>query len=243
MEYRPLPPMIPISACGNQSSRSAARHSVKLVIIQDGNSGPHGRQLRGARDATIWRMRFLTAGCLLLALSGAGRAQEKSANQAELKSVTVPALIDHNRVVINADVRLPDGSARAGSGLGRQWQSRSGSFTAAGDGAGAASRLRQARMLFARSHEIVMGGMSIPFSGIKEAKIPLKPVNAAAVLAPGMNAEINLPSSLLRHYDVLIDFPDHKFSIGSPGTIHFHGSAGKVQVNAENGLIQVPSQD
>jgi hypothetical protein len=47
---------------------------------------------------------------------------------------------------------------------------------------------------------------------------------------------------VLRHYDVLIDFPGHKFSIGTPGTIHFQGSSGKVMVNAENGLIQVPSK-
>jgi hypothetical protein len=40
----------------------------------------------------------------------------------------------------------------------------------------------------------------------------------------------------------LIDFPDHKVSIGLPGTIHFRGSAGKVEINAENGLIQVPSK-
>jgi hypothetical protein len=40
----------------------------------------------------------------------------------------------------------------------------------------------------------------------------------------------------------LIDFPERKFSIGAPGTIHFLGSSGKVQINAENGLIQIPSR-
>jgi hypothetical protein len=87
-----------------------------------------------------------------------------------------------------------------------------------------------------------VGGMKIDLTGIKQVKIPLKPVDAASVLAPGMNVEINLPSSILRHYDVLIDFPGRKFSIGAPGTIHFRGPSGKVQINAENGLIQVPSQ-
>jgi hypothetical protein len=84
--------------------------------------------------------------------------------------------------------------------------------------------------------------MSVPLTAVKEAKIPLRPVNEAAVLAPGMNAEINLPSSILRQYDVLIDFVERKFSIGAPGTIHFHGALGKALVNAQNGLIQVPSQ-
>jgi len=70
----------------------------------------------------------------------------------------------------------------------------------------------------------------------------LRPVSEAAVLALGVDAEMNLPSSILRKYDVLIDFVDRKVSIGAPGTIQFHGSSGKVLVSAENGLIQVPSQ-
>jgi hypothetical protein len=178
----------------------------------------------------------------LLALSGAGRAQEKGASQAELKSVTVPALIDHNRVVINADVQLPDGSAERvrawvdngdpDLNLSRRLATELGLAVSCGE--------RECSSPAPR--DIVVGGMVIPLTGIKEAKIPLKPVNAAAVLAPGMNAEINLPSSVLRHYDVLIDFPDHKVSIGLPGMLHFRGSAGKVEINAENGLIQVPSK-
>ncbi len=91
--------------------------------------------------------------------------------------------------------------------------------------------------------EIIVDGMTIPLSVVKEKlKIPLKPVEAATILAPGISAEINLPSSILRHYDVLIDYPGHKFSIGAPGTIQFRGPSSKVQINAENGLIQVPSQ-
>jgi hypothetical protein len=89
---------------------------------------------------------------------------------------------------------------------------------------------------------MVIGGMSVPLTAVKEARIPLRSVNEAAVLALGMDAEINLPSSILRQYDVLIDFVERKFSLGAPGTIDFHGSAGKALVNAQNGLIQVPSQ-
>ena len=84
--------------------------------------------------------------------------------------------------------------------------------------------------------------MKVPLASVREAKIPLRPVNAAAVLAAGMGVEINLPASVLRHYDVLIDFPEHKFSIGAPGTIHFRGPSAKALINAQNGLIQVPSQ-
>jgi hypothetical protein len=90
--------------------------------------------------------------------------------------------------------------------------------------------------------EIVIGGMKIPLSGVKEAKISLKPVAASAVMAAGMNAEISVPSTVLRNYDVLIDFPGHKFTIGQPGSLKFNGVKAKVIVNSQNGLVQVPSE-
>ena len=175
-------------------------------------------------------------------LSGFIRAQDKPAPQTEPTSVTVPAIIDHNRVVINADVQLPDGSSQTvhvwvDNGNPDLFLSRRVATLL-----GLAVGCKDKECSSPPPREIVVGGMKIPFTGVKEAKIPLKPVNAASVLAPGMNAEINLPSSILRHYDVLVDFPGHKFSIGAPGTLHFRGPSGKVQINAENGLIQVPSQ-
>ena len=48
-------------------------------------------------------------------------------------------------------------------------------------------------LLLLRLPELTVGGMKIPLTGVKQAKIPLKPVNAASVLAPGMNVEITLP--------------------------------------------------
>jgi hypothetical protein len=169
-------------------------------------------------------------------------AQAKPAPQPEPKSVTVPAAIDHNRVVINADIALPNGAtervhAWVDNGdpdlyLSRRLATLLGLPVSCDDKECSAPP----------PPEMTVGGLNIPLSGVKQAKIPLKPVNAAAVLAPGMNVEITLPSSILRHYDVLIDFPGRRFSIGLPGTIPFRGPNGKVQVNPENGLIQVPSQ-
>jgi hypothetical protein len=176
----------------------------------------------------------------VLLLCGFIGAQDKAS--AAPQSVTVPAAIDHNRVVINADVPLPDGSTqrvRAWVDNGNPELNLSRRLATL---LGLAVSCNDHECSSPPPREIIVGGMTIPLAGIKEAKIPLKPVNAASVLVPGMSVEINLPSSILRHYDVLIDFPGHKFSIGAPGTIHFRGPSGKVQVNAENGLIQVPSQ-
>ena len=190
-------------------------------------------------------MRFCTAAAFsLLLLCGFIRGQDNPAHQSGPNSVTVPAAIDHNRVVINADIALPDGSTQrvrvwVDNGnpelnLSRRLATQLGLAVSCNDNDQECSS--------PAPQEIIIGGMRIPLISSKQAKIPLKPVNAASVLAPGMSADINLPSSILRRYDVLIDFPGHKFSIGAPGTIHFRGPGGKVQVNAENGLIQVPSQ-
>ena len=191
-------------------------------------------------------MRSCTAVYLLFLLCGFIRAQDNPTHPAEPNSVTVPMTIDHNRVVINVEVPLPDGSTQRV----RAWIEN-------GNPDLNLSRRLATQLQLAVScndkdsdhdcsspppPEIIVGGMKIALIGVKLAKIPLKPVDAASVLAPGMNVEINLPSGILRHYDVLFDFPGHKFSIGAPGTIHFRGEIAKAQINAENALIQLPSQ-
>ena len=185
-------------------------------------------------------MRVVIAGLLLFSLAGQSDAQEKTA--AGVRVVTVPATIDHNRIVIQAGLRLPDGSmqtvrAWVDNGNPDLYLSRRVATVLS-----LPVKCGDQECSSPPPAEIVIGGMSVPLTAVKEAKIPLRPVSEAAVLALGMNAEINLPSSILRQYDVLIDFVDRKFSLGAPGTIHFRGSAHKVLVNSGNGLVQVPSQ-
>jgi hypothetical protein len=186
-------------------------------------------------------MRAIAFACFLLFLIGQAHGQGKI-TPTTAKLVTVPATIDHNRVIIRADLRLPDGSTQmigawVDNGnpelnLSRRVAMLLGLKVKCGDQECSAPP----------PAEIVIGGMSIPLAGLKEAKIPLRPVNEVAILAGGVDAEINLPSSILLHYDVLVDFVERRFSIGEPGTIHFRGSSAKVLVNGENGLIEVPSQ-
>ncbi len=158
------------------------------------------------------------------------------------QSVTVPMGLDHNRIIVDVDIPLPDGSTQRIRG----WVD---------NGNPDLSISRRAAMLMGMTitctdkacsapppHEITIGGMKISLTTMKAATIPLKPVAAAAVMAPGMNAEINLPSRVLRNYDVLVDYPDRQFSIGQPGSLRFKGVTAKVMVNAESGLIQIPSR-
>lgn len=182
-------------------------------------------------------MRAVVAACCLLLLCGWVETQETAAPQ----QVTVPAAIDHNRVIINADLILPNGSAETV----RAWVDNGNPDLYISRRVATLLNLAvtcgNQECSSPAPRQLVIGGMTIPLSQVKEAKIPLKPVSAAAVLAPGMAVEMNIPASVLRNYDVLINFPEHRFSIGEPGTLHFRGSSEKVRVT-ENGLIQVPSQ-
>jgi len=180
-------------------------------------------------------MRVLIGGCLLALVTISAVAEENNA-------VTVPATIDHNRVVIRGDVQLPDRSTQAvrvwvDNGNPDLYMSRRLATMLA-----LPVKCSDQECFSPPPSSLLIGGMTIPLTAVKEAKIPLRPENQAAVLALGMDAEMSLPSTVLRKYDVLVDFVEHKLSIGPPGSIRFHGTSAKVQINAENGLIQVPSQ-
>jgi hypothetical protein len=84
--------------------------------------------------------------------------------------------------------------------------------------------------------------MRIPLASLKTATVPRKLHSVEVVMEPGMSAEINLPSTILRNYDVLLNFPDRQFTIAPSGTLKFNGVKAKAIVNSENGLIQIPSQ-
>jgi hypothetical protein len=158
------------------------------------------------------------------------------------KSVTVPVTLDHNRVVIDVDLPLPDGTTQrvrawVDNGNPDMYLSRRVATVL-----GLNVTCGEKECSAPPPHEIMIGGLKLPLNTVKEAKIPLRPPTAAAVAFPGMSAEINIPSTILRNYDVLINFPGHEFTIAPPGTLKFNGSKTKVLVNAENGLIQIPSQ-
>jgi len=186
-------------------------------------------------------MRLSTALIALVFLAVSAVAQDAGKPQPEPKSVTVPVTLDHNRVVIDVYLPLSDGSTKRVRG-----------WVDTGDPELQMSQ-RMAKLMglaitcdantcsAPSPCEIMIGAMKISLAALKEVRIPLKPGSAASVMVPGMSAEIKIPSSVLRNYDVLINFPDREFSIGLPGSLNFKGVKSKMLVNA-SGFIQIPSK-
>jgi hypothetical protein len=188
----------------------------------------------------------------LLALAFVTAAFAQDASQPAPKSVTIPITLDHDRVVIDVYLPLPDGTTKRIRGwvdngnpdleMSRRAATLMGLNVTCDDKACTAPPPAAITLRDAKTGGMKTGDMPISLANIKEVKIPLKPVSAATVMVPGMSAEINLPASILCHYDVLVDFPDREFTVAQPGALKFKGISGKILINAGNGLIQVPSQ-
>jgi hypothetical protein len=186
-------------------------------------------------------MRFSTALIALALLTASVLAQNGSKAEPAPKSVTVPITLDHNRIVIDVYLPLPDGSTKrvrgwVDNGDSDVWMSRRAAALM-----GLTVTCDDKECSAPPPAAITIGEMKITLSTIQRVRIPLKPASAASVMAPGMSAEIKIPSSVLRNYAVLINFPDREFSIGLPGSLKFKGVTSKMLVNVD-GLIQIASK-
>jgi hypothetical protein len=187
-------------------------------------------------------MRYSASVIALCLAVSAAFAQNSPKLETEQKSVTVPITLDHNRAVIDVYLPLPDGSTKRVRGWVDNGNPNFEMSRRAATLMGLAVTCSEAECSAPPPAAINIGEMKITLSAIKKATIPLKPPSAATVMEAGMSAEINLPSTVLRNYDVLFDFPNREFTIGAPGSLKFKGVSAKVQVNAENGRIEVPAQ-
>ena len=188
----------------------------------------------------------MAAVCILLSICHPVWARDKP-HPSIGPAVTVPATIDHNRVVISVGIPLKDGSteiihAWVDNGDPELWMSkRVAELMGVSVSCEAQTCVGHANPQ-SPAMKIVIGELKVSLPPSIALKIPPDSGSTPGVIAPGMNAELNIPSTVLRQYEVLIDFPQHRFTIGAPGSIQFQGEPAKVAINGESGLIQVPSK-
>ena len=167
------------------------------------------------------------------------------AAQTEPQSATVPVTLDHNRIIIDVYLPLPDSTQKRV----RAWVDTGSAELLLDERVAKLMGLRPAAdskeievfgvkmRLVEAPREILVGGMKISFVGVKEAK-----VLAGDSIAPGSSAEIRLPSTVLRNYDLIMDYVDRELTLAAPGHAKFTGTAAKAFVNQENGMIQLPAK-
>jgi hypothetical protein len=189
-------------------------------------------------------MRFKAAPVVLILILGTA-VLAQNAGKTAAASATVPMALDQGRVVVDVDLPLPDGSTERVRGwvdngnpdltMNRRVASLLG-LNVVCNGQICSGTPKSPDIAL----EIAIGGMKIVLSQVGEKTKEIR-IAATPALAPGMSAEMNIPSTVLRNYDVLFNFPDREFTIGLPGLLKFNGVKDKMLLNAD-GLIRIPSK-
>ena len=162
------------------------------------------------------------------------------AQDAPPKTATVPITLDHNRLVVDVWFALPDGNTKRV----RAWIDNGNpdlviteklakqlGLELTDDGKPNSKAVKPPKEL------TLIGGFAIALDAASNPRA----VSVDAV-GPGMAAVVNIPSTVLRNYDVIVDYEHRELTIGPPGSLKFTGEKFTPFFNADNALIQVPAK-
>ncbi len=156
----------------------------------------------------------------------------------EPKSVTVPITLDHNRIVIDVYLPLPDGNTKRVRALVDTGATEMTASQRVGEIFGPIKCDAQTCET-TLPPEIQIGGMKISLERMQTAHAPAGVPKD--VMVAGMSPEITLPAAILRNYDVVVDYATRQFTIGASGSVKFQGTPTKARVNP-TGLIDITGQ-
>jgi hypothetical protein len=150
------------------------------------------------------------------------------------KSITVPLVLDHNRMLVDAEIQGQDGSwhkARLWVDTGNPSFYVSETFA------------RQLGIELPSTGEnsevpppegVRIGGMPLDFQGVRSL-IMFEPRWLFSV----MHNDANLPSTVLKRYQVVFDYPGRRFTIAAPGSLTPRGVRVPAAINPETGIVQI----
>jgi hypothetical protein len=156
-----------------------------------------------------------------------------SGQQAGGKGVTVPFVLDHNRMLVEAEIQRSDGTWRKA----KLWVDTGNpdffmSDTLARD---LGIDLSSATGNFETTAPVVrIGGLPLDFDGVK-AQVMFQPF----WLFSAMHNDANLPATVLRKYQVVFDYPNSQLAIAEPGAIPPRGIRIPAAVNPQTGIVQI----
>lgn len=184
------------------------------------------------RKGFVWLIIAMSCLLVLQAFS-----QEKA-----VESVTVPMILDHHRMLIDAEIQRKDGSWRKV----RLWvDTGNPSFYISeplakdlGIDIPAAEKdtPKEGRpnIDVAAPANVRIGGMPLNFKNVK-----LKVMVAPHWLFSTMHNDANLPSSVLKRYQVVFDYPAASFTIGEPGSLKHRGMRASASIHPQTGIVQI----
>jgi hypothetical protein len=134
-------------------------------------------------------------------------------------------LIDHNRVFVELEFVLADGTHR-----------KALAFVDSGDPnfTFSASLFKELHVEKAADLHVLFGGMPLDVSDVLFAE-----ADDDGGMFTGMPVEANLPSTVLKQYDVSLDYGTRTLTLASPGSMKHDGVRVPCKVDARTGLASI----
>lgn len=163
-----------------------------------------------------------------------------SCSERKVEKITVPIRLDHNRMLVDAEIQKPDNSWRkvllwVDTGNPDFFISEELAFDLGIDLSNKKDSLGNdlSSLKVNSPSEVKIGGKLLDFDG----------VNTVVVFSPKwlfntMHVDANLPSTVLQKYFVVFDYPEMQLTIADSGTIEPEGKASVAIINPKTGIIQ-----
>jgi hypothetical protein len=174
----------------------------------------------------------------LLGLGGAPTALATAPQATTADVVTAPFTLDHNRMLVRAEIRRPDGSWRSAllwvdTGNPTMMLSESLARDLGIDLSGA-TRTAEGGYLDVPPPAVRIGGMPLRTDSVT-ARVYLEPFRFFRT----MPVEGNLPSTVLQRYHVVFDYPRRTLTLARPGSVRPRGERASASVNHTTGIVQI----
>lgn len=168
----------------------------------------------------------MISGCVLLCLAS---LQEK-----RIYSITVPVTLDHNRMLIEAEFQRKDGSWRKAC----LWvDTGNPSFYLSEKFArdlGMDFSSVELNPYVSPPTAVRIGGMPLNFKGVR-SRIMMEP----HWLFSTMHNDANLPSTVLKQYHVVFDYPRLQLTLAEPGILKPRGIRAPASIHPDTGILQI----
>jgi hypothetical protein len=155
------------------------------------------------------------------------------------RSVTVPVTLDHNRMLVQAEVQRRDGSWRTAllwidTGNPNMMMSEAFARDLGIDLSGAQRTAEGGALATQPPAGVRIGGMPVSFDSVR-ATVLLDP----HWIFGTMHIDANLPSTVLQRYHVVFDYPRRRLTLAQPGSLRPRGARAAASVNPVTGIVQI----
>ena len=162
--------------------------------------------------------------------------------QRKVDMVTVPITLDHNRMLVNAEIEKHDGTWRTillwvDTGNPDFFISESLANDLSIDLSNASGQIENGALEVSVPNNIRIGGMNLDFTRAK-SKVTINP----RWLFTTMHIDANLPSTVLQQYQVVFDYPNRKLILAEPGSLDHVGIPTSAIIQPNTGIVQIAAE-